>query len=52
MKNREMVIEGLGMKCISFTDSGLPSVEITCLQQLCGDPKNEKYGKAYDHFKY
>ena len=31
MKNREMVISGLGMKPISYTDSGLPSVEITCL---------------------
>ena len=31
MKTREMIITGLGMKPISFTDSGLPSVEITCL---------------------
>ena len=42
-----MIITGFGMPIIGYTASGLPSVDITVLKELAGDPEKEKFGKAY-----
>ena len=47
-----MRIEGLGIKAPVFTASGLPSVDIQALHLLAGNVEKEKYGAAFDHFKY
>ena len=46
-----MIIEGFGIPAISYTLSGLPSVDTNVLKTLCGDPINKRYGKLFDHFK-
>lgn len=51
LKFRNMKIKGLGLKPPVLSASGLPSVDVTSLNLLAGDPPNGKFGKAYDHFK-
>jgi hypothetical protein len=46
-----MEIKGFGIKPPVFSASGLPSVDVKTLNILAGDPDNQNYGKAYDHFK-
>lgn len=45
-----MNIKGLGIPPVELTPTGLPSVDAGSLKQLAGEPKNGKYGLAYDHF--
>ena len=51
LKFRTMEIKGFGIKPPVFSASGLPSVDVKTLNILAGDPDNQNYGKAYDHFK-
>jgi len=51
LKFRNMKIKGLGLNPPVLSASGLPSVDVTSLNLLAGDPPNGKFGKAYDRFK-
>ena len=42
---------GLGIPSILETPTGLPSVDLSVLQELAGNPHKGKYGKAFDYFK-
>lgn len=51
LKYTTMKIKGLGIPPKHFSASGLPSVDVSALNALAGDPQNKKYGDAYTHFK-
>ena len=51
LKFRNMKIKGLGLKPPVLSASGLPSVDVTSLSVLAGDPPSGKFGKAFDHFR-
>ncbi len=46
-----MIIRGLGLPSIDYTETGLPSVDTAVLKVLVGDVKKKKYGKAYEFFE-
>lgn len=52
LKQCDMEIRGLGLPVVDYTDSGLPKADTLTMKTLAGDPKNKKYGYAYDFFKY
>ena len=44
-----MQIKGLGLKPVSYTESGLPQADSHVIRALAGnDPENEKFGLAYE----
>jgi DNA polymerase-1 len=45
-----LTVTGLGLEPVGRTVTGMPSVDAKALKMLAGDPKNGKYGKAYEHF--
>ena len=51
LKSKNMKIKGMGLKPPVLSASGLPSVDVTSLNILAGDPVNCKFGTAYTHFK-
>ena len=46
-----MSISGFGIPPIKYTPSGLPSADTNCIKKIAGDPRNGKFGIAYDYFK-
>ncbi len=46
-----MIIRGLELPSIYYTETNLPSVNTAVLILLVGDVKKNKYGKAYEFFK-
>jgi DNA polymerase-1 len=51
LKNREMLIKGLGINPIEYTETGLPSADTNILKILAGDVKKKNYGEAYKSLK-
>lgn len=50
-KKEYLTIKGLGLPCVQFTVSGMPSVDAKALKTLAGEPSQGQYGTAFDYFK-
>jgi len=45
-----MKISGFGIPIVEYTASGMPSADINTISKLTGNPDENKFGLAYDHF--
>ena len=50
LKYRDMSITGFGIPPLKYTPSGLPSADTDTIKKIAGDPRNGKFGLAYDYF--
>ena len=50
-KTEYLTVRGLGLPCVQFTVSGMPSVDAKALKTLAGEPSQERYGTAFDFYK-
>jgi hypothetical protein len=48
----DMELRGLGIPPVDYTETGLPKADMAVVKVLVGDPNNNKYGYAYEFFKY
>lgn len=46
-----MAVTGLGLPYEKTTPLGLPSVDISVIEILAGNPEKQKYGTAYKFFE-
>ncbi len=45
-----MIIKGLGLEIISYTETGMPAADLPVLKVLAGNPEKGDFGKIGEYY--
>ncbi len=45
-----MIIDGLGLEIISYTETGMPAADLPVLKILAGNPEKGDFGKIGEYY--
>jgi hypothetical protein len=50
LKSTDMIIDGLGLEIISYTETGMPAADLPVLKILAGNPEKGDFGKIGEYY--